>query len=159
TYLKKYGGAKMERCDGLDINYKNKKASIYGDLRNLKKIIPANRYDVIILTQILGMIDDVASAIGECYRILKPGGWLIGTSAYLSPYIEPKQNYWRFTTTGIHYLLNKFFEQEKIRVGSYGNVLAGQAFWVGLAQEDLRLKDLEYNDPHYPLIIAFKAQK
>lgn len=153
-YTKEFG-RNVAESDVLDVNKNNKKANIYGDLRNLSKIISDNTYDTIILTHVLGQIDDFYAAISECKRILKPRGSLLVTSSCLSPTFDIKNNYWRFTVSSFKYIFSKYFKS--IYVKSYGNVLAGQYFWVGLAQEEIPRKILEYNDPNFPCIVAIRA--
>lgn len=158
SYSLKFGGKKVTKSDVLDNNPKNSDANIHGDLRNLS-MIENNKYDCIILTQVLGLIDDYEAAIKECKRILKPSGVILLTSACFSPTLDINQNFWRFTSASIKYIFGKFFNRNKLFVKSYGNVLAGQCFWVGLAQEELSKKELEYNDPRYPCIVAARIIK
>jgi len=107
----------------------------------------------------LGMIDDFDAVIKHCYRVLKPKGVVLVTSASLSPTYQPKSSYWRFTPQGLKYAFGRHFPVKNITVSSYGNVRAGQALWVGMAQEDLTRKDLEFNDPRFPCVVTLKAVK
>lgn len=157
-YTEKFGGKKVVRSDVLDINRKNKNATIYGDLRNLKDTIKNNTYDCVILTHVLGMIDQYDAALSELYRILKPGGVLLFTSATMAPAYNPETNFWRFTAAGAKYIFAKQFGSN-VLVQTYGNVLAGRAFWAGMAQEELKREELEYNDPRFPVIVAARAIK
>ena len=158
-YTRKFGGVDVRVSDVLDINKSNRGASIIGDLRDLSSTVKDNEYDCIILTHVLGLIDDIDKAVSEIYRILKPeGSILITSSCFSQDFGEPK-NYWRFTSEGMRFLLEKSFKKAKIRVYSYGNVLAGQCFWVGMSQEDIERKVLEYNDRRYPCIVAARAIK
>ncbi len=159
TYTNRFSNNKVKSSDVLDIDSNNKKANIHGDLRDLKKVIKSNTYDCILLTHVLGLIDEVNAAVLECHRILKPGGILLATSACLSPTYDTKSNYWRFTPNGARYLFNKAFGEKNVEIESYGNVKTGQCFWVGMSQEDLTQKELEYNDPKFPCIVAIKAVK
>lgn len=147
----------IEKLDILDINTKNKKATIYGDLRDLKKVIKDNTYDCVIMTHVLGQIDDVPAAAKELARIIKPGGVLLVTSASISPTVEHEWNIWRFTKNAMHYLFDRNFT--KVEVGSKGNVLAGQCFWVGMSQEELTKEELEYNDNRFQCVITVVATK
>ncbi len=158
-YILKFGQRKVITSDILDIDRKNEKANIIGDLRNLKKVIKDNTYDCIILTHVLGMIDDYHSAISELKRILKPGGTLLLTTSCFSPAYSVKTNFWRFTTASARYVFEKHFSKNSLKVKSYGNVLAGQCFWVGMSQEELTRDQLEYNDPHFPCVVAVYAIK
>lgn len=156
-YTKKYGASKVKISDILDIDKKNKKANIHANLKNLKSL-KSNLYDCIILTHVLGMIDDYEAAVRECKRILKPGGTILVTTSCFSPTYDINANFFRFTVASARYVFGKYFKKNLV-VKSYGNVLAGQYFWVGLAQEELTKKELEFNDPHFPCIVAIKANK
>lgn len=155
-YTAKFALSKVTQSDILDCNKRNR-AVIHGNLKNLTNVIGDNTYDCIILTQVLGSIDEPKEAIGECFRILKKNGVLLLTSAAFSPTYDQKNSFWRFTTASINYLLKKSFK--KIFVTSYGNVLTGQYFWAGVAQEELTKKELDYNDPNFPCLVAARACK
>jgi len=159
NYTAKFGGNKVVVSDVLDIDTSNKLANIHGDIRNLKNTIKDDTYDCIILAQTLGIIDDCESVIKECYRILKPGGIILITATAISPVLDLENNYWRFTIASMAYVLKKYFSANKIMVNPYGNVLTGQSYWVGASQEELTKKQLEYNDPKFPVIITAKATK
>lgn len=154
-YTKMFG-ENVTKSDILDINKNNKVANIHADLRRMPNL-NNNSYDCIILTQVLGMVDDVNSVLSECYRILKPNGTLILTTSAISPQIDHEFSYWRFTEQSIRYLLDKKFK--KIKVSSFGNAYVGQAIWVGMAQEDINKKFLEVNDRQFQCIVVAKATK
>ena len=156
-YTKKYG-KHVTKSDVLDINTGNKQANIYGDLQDVSHI-PDNTYDCFILTQTLLMIDDYEAAIRESKRILKPGGVMLVTLSTLSPVWNIKHHMWRFTGASANYIFGKYFSRKKYEVNTYGNALTGQAFWVGMAIEDLTKEELEYNDPHFPVVVTIKATK
>ena len=158
TYAEKFGGQKITSIDVLDINRKNRQANIHDDLRHLRSI-KSNTYDCIILTHVLGLIDDFDSAIKQCHRVLKPGGALLATSSCFSPTYDTSVNFWRFTKAGYGYAFGKYFSPKHLTVTTYGNVLSGQCFWVGMAQEELTKQQLEYNDPRYPCIVTALAIK
>lgn len=157
AYTVKYGEDRVVQSDILDINPKNKKANIHGDLRHLYSI-KSNTYDCVILTHVLGLIDDIHSAASECYRILKPGGVLLFTSSCLGPVLG-EQVYWRFTANSIHFLFGKYFKSNQMQIKTFGNAMSGQCFWVGMSQEDMDLKSLEYNDVRFPCIVTMRAIK
>jgi len=158
AYTKKYGGKKVKESDVLDIDKKNSRTTIIGDLKKLDGI-KDNTYDCIILTHVLGMIDDYKKAIIECKRILKSKGTLLVTwSSVASPLIS-EGCYWKLTPNSAKYVFSKYFSKSKLKIGSGGNILSGQAFWVGLSAEELSEKELSYNDPRYPIIITIRAIK
>lgn len=158
TYTRKFG-VRVTKSDVLDLDGKNKRANIIGNLKHIPAI-KSQTYDCIILTHVLGMNDDYDAVISECHRILKVGGHLILTVACFSSLHTgdiKEQPYWRFTPAGANYAVKKHFK--KVQVKSYGNVLSGQCFWVGMAQEELTKAELEYNDPNYPCIVGVVCHK
>ncbi|MEA1926202.1 MAG: methyltransferase domain-containing protein [Patescibacteria group bacterium] len=158
VYTRRFGKNRVKKSDVLDIDKKNNKANIHGDLRDLKEI-KNDVYDCVIATHTFGVIDEYQKAVKECYRILKPGGTLVATVSALGVAVELEKSFWRFTETSVRYVFGKFFGQENIKVCSLGNVLSGQAFWVGLAAEELSEEELNYNDPRYSIIVGVIANK
>ena len=156
-YSQEYGSG-IEKSDILDIDYANKEANLHGDLRSLDKI-PDNTYDCIILTQVLQYIDNTSSAISECHRILKPGGTLLITVPAMSR-LDPKApECWRFTSNGLSFILDPIFKKEKVDIKVYGNVLTGLGFWVGQSTEEFSIKELDYFDPMFPILITARVTK
>jgi SAM-dependent methyltransferase len=160
TYTNKYGRT-VVTAHILDIEASNKHATIIDDLRKLVTV-QNDTYDCIILTQVLQFIDDVDAAIGECYRILKPGGILLATVPSISRIdcvAGINGDFWRFTNASAHYLFEKKFKKENLEIQSYGNARSGIYFYAGLAQEDISPQSLKINDPNFPNVISIKAVK
>lgn len=157
-YIKKFGGDKVTQADAMDIDPNNAKANIKGDLRDLKEVAD-NTYDCFIVTQTYVMIDDYEAAIRESLRILKPGGTLLVTMPCLSPVWNIKHHHWRFTGASGEYIFGKYVKQENLEVKTHGNAFSGQAFWCGMAIQDLSKEELEFNDPYFPVIVSVKATK
>ena len=157
-YTRRFGGDRVTGSDVLDIDTRNRQASIFADLRNAKNV-PSDTYDCLIITQTLGMIDDYHSAIKECHRVLKPAGTLLVTGSATGPVFAPGTVYWRMTVDSARYAFEKHFSRDNLVIQSYGNVLSGQCFWVGLASDELTPDELDYHDPNFPVIIAVKARK
>lgn len=155
-YISQFGKG-VTRTDVLDI-VPRKKVTVIADLRSMPHV-KSNTYDCIILTQVLGMIDDLDSVISELYRVLKKGGVLLITTSALSPCIDYDLSFWRFTVASLRYILAKQFDNKKILVKSYGNALTSQLFYVGGVQEDIDMDKLSYNDKYFPTIIVAKGVK
>lgn len=64
-------------------------------------------FDLIILSQTIEHVKQPALAVQECYRLLKPNGYLILDSPFMYPYHgEPDfDDYWRFSDRGLKLLL------------------------------------------------------
>jgi SAM-dependent methyltransferase len=153
-------GVDVVRSDVLDIDRGNQEATILADLRRADSIA-ANTFDCFILTQTLQFIDDVPAALRHAHRILRPGGTLLCTVPTVSrigrSYLETE--YWRFTVAGCQALFSRVFEGGDVQVGSRGNVLVAMAFLLGMAQEELRARELETDDPFFPVIVTVRATK
>ncbi len=155
-------GNNVTSVDILDITDKNKKATIIADIKHMPQVAP-EKYDCIILTQVLQYIDDLDSALQECKRILKPNGTLIitvpGISQRLDPAFRPEDDCWRFTTSSLTFYLQKYFSKDSLTVRSFGNILTAQAFLIGLSQEELTERQLSLYDPTYPCIVGAVVKK
>ncbi len=116
-----------------------------------------------ICTQTLPFIYDVHRAVRTVHRILAPGGVLLATFAGISQIsrydMDRWGDYWRFTTRSAERLFGEVFAENAVEVHSYGNVLAATAFLHGLCVDELRVPELEHNDPDYPLVIAVRCVK
>jgi SAM-dependent methyltransferase len=161
-YTQQFGRDRVTVTDVLDINPDNPRANARGDLRHLDSIAD-NTYDCFILTQTLQYIDDLAAAVRECHRILKPGGVLLVTLPCLGK-VEGLEknvagNFWRFTEYAARYLFEKPFGPANVTVESFGNARSAIAFYAGLAQEDLSRRVLQRNDPAFAVIVAVRAVK
>lgn len=158
AYTKRFGGDRVTESHVVDIDPSNTSATICADLRNMVSV-PGDMFDTVIATHTFGVIDDFEAAIRECARVLKPGGVLIATVSSLGVAAVPDLAYWRFTKASARYVFGKYFERETLEVTSYGNVLSGQAFWVGLSAEELTRRELTKCDDRYPVIISIRARK
>lgn len=158
AYTKRFGGDRVTESHVVDIDPSNTSATICADLRNMVSV-PGGMFDTVIATHTFGVIDDFEAAIRECARVLKPGGVLIATVSSLGVAAVPDLAYWRFTKASARYVFGKYFERETLEVTSYGNVLSGQAFWVGLSAEELTRRELTKCDDRYPVIISIRARK
>ena len=161
-YLNKLDNKDIKSKTILDIIESNKDATLIGDLRSLSNV-DDNRFDTLIITQTFHLIDDLDSAIKECHRILRQGGVLIATFPAISR-IDPDSgadnDNWRLTPAGCKTAFGKHFGKENVDITGFGNALAGWAFWIGLAQEELpSIKLLDKYDPMFPVSTGIKAFK
>lgn len=159
-YITRFAGNNASRIDVLDIDRANTRANVFGDLQKLDAI-PDNTYDCFIMTQVLQYIPDPRAAIAETFRILKPGGTVLITVPFLTRLHDNPvgKDFWRYTPSSLQMLLQQHVAEEQLEISSMGNVLTGAAFWMGLAQEDLRSRHFDYHDPEFPLVIAARATK
>lgn len=156
-----FGEDRVLDGDVLDIDTDNKNATIYGDLRE-PGLFPANRYDCIILTQTIHVIDDFHKVLTSVHRMLKKGGTLLATLPSVSRIdvaAAIDSDFWRFTTASTGYIFKQHFKKENLEIAAYGNVWGCAAFLYGLALEEITKKELDYKDENFPLIVCVRAVK
>jgi len=162
AYTRRFGGARVTRCDVIHADDRNPRATLIADLAEAHDI-PSDTFDCFICTQTLTYIYAVQDAVESIRRILRPGGVLLATVPGISqssPYDRDRWGeYWRFTSQSLRRLLSEAFPPEHVRVEAYGNVLASTALLQGLAVEDLRHEELAHHDQRYELLIAGRAVK
>jgi peptidoglycan/xylan/chitin deacetylase (PgdA/CDA1 family) len=162
-YTIKFGGDRVETSDVLDIDPLNPAANIVADLTG-RNGLPGDSYDCFILTQTLGLIYDVRSAVAEAHRLLKPGGVLLCTvpaSGRIG--CEEAQSldgdFWRFTEASVRRLFAEVFPPEAFTVNSFGNVFTAAAFLFGLSSHELTAAELDHTDAFFPVVYGIHAVK
>lgn len=153
-------GVGVERSDVLDIDPSNPVATIITNLADATNI-PSETFDCFILTQTLQYIYDIRSAVEHAHRILRPGGTLLCTVPSVSRIArgELESEYWRLTAAACSRLFGGVFTGGVVDVRARGNVLSAVAFLVGMAREELSTRELDRNDPFFPLIVTVQARK
>ena len=160
-YTERFGGSRVTASDVVDRDAGNARATIVEDLRDARSIGDA-AYDCIILTQTLQVVDDVASIVRECARILKPGGTLLVTAPSVIRVDDEAGrdgDYWRLTEASARALFAGVFPIDSFEVTTYGNVKACAAFLYGISVEEMNPADLDHLDPQVPLGVAIRATK
>jgi len=162
VYTQQFGGNCVTHSDVLHAVTGNPKATLVGDLTTGRGI-PSEVFDCMILTQTFQCVYDVLGAVNTCYRALKPGGIVLATFpgiSQISRYdMERWGDYWRFTDASASRLFGDVFGKENVNVETFGNVLSASAFLHGLATEELKKKELDYQDPDYQTLITVRAVK
>jgi len=79
---------------------------IVGDLRNMEAI-GNQSFDSVLSNQVLEHVDDADRVVAEMYRVLRPGGYLCVTVPFISRLHGMPHDYWRFSISGLRYLLEK----------------------------------------------------
>jgi SAM-dependent methyltransferase len=150
----------VERSDVLDVNPDNPLATVVADL-SAADAIASDSFDCFILTQTLQYLYDVPAAVAHAHRILRPGGTLLCTLPAVSRigrrYLDSE--YWRFTAASCSCVFEEAFGNGSVVVRSRGNVLVAVAFLIGMAYEELSKRELESDDPCFPVLITVRATK
>jgi len=160
-YSKKFGTA-VEKFEILHLTPDNDKATIIGDLTDIKTL-PENRIDCFICTQTLNFIYNFKDAIIGAKHLLKEDGVVLVTVAGISQIsaydMSRWGDYWRFTTLSIQKSFEDVFGKGNVEVDFYGNVLTCISFLEGICAEELKESELFFKDPNYQMTIVVKAIK
>jgi hypothetical protein len=161
-YTRAFGDKRVTCSDVLHAVPGNPQATLVGDLVTGQGI-PKGAYDCLILTQTLQHIYDIISAVTTCYTALKPAGVLLATFpgiSQISRYDADRWgDFWRFTDGSALRLFGDVFGLENVTVGTHGNVLVACAFMHGMAAHELTVKELNFHDPNYQVVITVRADK
>ena len=82
-----------------------------------------DKYDVIIVSEVLQFIPDPQKAINNIYRGLNKNGIMILTVPFIYPIHDRPYDYYRFTMYALHHLLSKFSEVEVIEKNSWSEAI------------------------------------
>lgn len=158
SYSRRFGRANVTRQDVLNIDATNAKATIIGDLAD-PAILPAGEFDCVILTQTLHLVFDMAAALRNIYRALRPGGVVLITVPGITP-VGPRGNYdwyWSLTEQALQRHLLVCFDEDKVAVETFGNLFAATAFLHAAAVEEVPKSKLNLIDVTYPVTVAARA--
>ena len=140
----------------------NSEGTIFGDLVS-PGVLPSDTFDCIICTQVLPVIWDTRSVLGNLHRSLRPGGVLLLTVPGITRSLVPERDnwgdFWRFTRASTRRLMVEAFAGGHVEVESYGNLQAATFFLQGFAAHELSLAELQLRDPNYEVTIAARAIK
>ena len=159
-YTERFGRA-VSHSDVLDVDAANPLATIVADLTAAEGV-PADSFDCFVLTQTLQFVYQVEAAIREAHRLLAPEGVLLATVPAVSKidrHAGVEGDFWRFTAASAGRLFASVFAEGRVRVQTYGNVLAAIGFLAGLAREDLDDRELDVEDERFPVLVAIRAEK
>lgn len=160
-YSRRFGGERVTHQDILNVDASNPRATILGDLAS-PITLPEGQFDCILLTQTLHLVFDMAAAIANIHRALRPGGVLLITVPGITPLdrVEFLHSwYWSLTGPALQRLLSGPFSPEKVAVEAHGNLYAASAFLHAAAVEEVSTRKLDKPDPTYPVTVAARAVK
>lgn len=158
-YTRRFGGDRVTHMDILSLDNRNPSATIIGDLAD-PDTLPPGRFDCIILTQTLHLVFDMAVAIANLHRALRPGGVLLVTVPGITP-LDPSDYldnwYWSLTAPALRRLLSGPFLPEDVAAEAHGNLYAATAFLHAAAVEEVSRRKLDRFDRRYPVTVAARA--
>ena len=160
-YSRRFGGTRITHQDILHIHPDNPRATIVGDLAR-PGVLPPAAFDCLVLTQTLHLIYDMASAVREMHRALRPRGVVLLTVPGISRIDRGEWGdgwYWSLTEASARRMFSDVFGADQVEVETHGNVFAAIAFLHGLALEEVPQAKLNVQDPAFPVIVSVRAQK
>ncbi len=159
-YTVPLGGNAVVASDVLDIDRTNPSATIVADLSE-QDSLPMERFHCFILTQTLQYVPAIGPALRNSWQSLRPEGVLLLTVPTLTR-VDPDLahiDFWRITPAGLARGLSSACPEAEIEVVGFGNLVAGVAFLMGLAAEELKRSELENFDPAFPILACARVRK
>jgi SAM-dependent methyltransferase len=157
-YVSRVGGFGVKKVDILHVDNSNPKATLIADLSK-DNALPSDYFDCVVCTHVLHVIYDFEKAVGELWRILKPGGSLLIAVPQLSMCGPEFHELWRFTAEGLSTLLAVRFGKENVSVRAYGNSLTSAGEIRGLVADEFSRSELDYFDERFAVEICARAVK
>lgn len=91
---------------GLDRYPRSPSIQLVGDMQEMT-MIGNSSYDTAVCLEVLEHLPDPFKATDEIFRILRPGGFLIGSVPHLSRLHEEPHDYYRYTAYGLQIMLKR----------------------------------------------------
>jgi SAM-dependent methyltransferase len=158
TYASRFGGDRVTALDILHQTPDNPRATIVADLTR-PNTVASERFDCIICTHVLHLVDRPQPMVEEFVRILRPGGTLLVAVPNITVDFGHWTEYRRYTPLGLERLLSDAFGSTSVETWSYGNSLVAAGELRGLALRDFTRSELDHHDPRFGLVTCGVARK
>jgi SAM-dependent methyltransferase len=156
-YSRRYGRA-LRRVDTFDI-VPDCHPTYLCDLASAGDVLPAESYDCVLMPNTLQHLRDLEAALQNALRVIRVGGVLLASAAGLEPLTADTADYWRLSPDGWRVTLARIWPGQEVIVEGHGNCLAAVAAQLGLAVEELTSRELDVNDPRYPVLTTVFCRK
>jgi SAM-dependent methyltransferase len=152
----RFAAGPVESSDVLDV-VPTPRATIIGDLS--APGLDVGTFDCVICVQTAQMIFDTATVFPNLRRLVAPGGTLLLTAHGLAQLDHGNawDDTWRFLPPALRKVLGREFGDANVEVRSYGNVLSAVALLHGIGARELRPRELDVVDEHYPVLVVGRA--
>lgn len=121
------------------------------------------QFDALIITQTLMFIYDLKKTARNIHRIMRNNATALITVAGISQVsrydADNWGSYWGFHEDALKKLFIPLFDEENVKVESYGNAKTAVAMLYGLCCEELEKEDFQFQDPDYPVILTVCLKK
>jgi len=146
------------RSHVVDIRPTNPRATIVADLCVVGSL-PRERFDCVILTHTIQLVEDPAAALENVHAALVPEGVALITVPSLSRLDLGNRDYWRWVPAGLEVLCRRTMPGADVTVQAFGNAGTGAAFFVGLSAENVGRRLLGRDDPNFPVTTCARVAK
>jgi SAM-dependent methyltransferase len=128
--LAAHAGRRSFQVTSLDID-PGRNPDIVGDIAVFD--FGEDRYDVVVMCEVLEHVREPWQAIENVHRSLRPGGSLILSTPFIFPLHDQPEDYYRFTRYGLEWLLREFSEVTIRARNSWAEAI--NVLWVRLIKE------------------------
>jgi SAM-dependent methyltransferase len=151
---------RITELDILDVDDGNELATVVADLDD-QDPLPASTYDCVIITQTMQYVRDPRVSLASLWRSLAPGGVLLLSVPALAKVDHhlAEIDRWRILPAGLRVLLTEVAPQGDLEIAAFGNLLAANAFLLGIAAEELDPAELAPEDDDYPMLSCARLRK
>jgi hypothetical protein len=156
-YTRRYGHA-LRRVDTFDI-VPDFHPTYLCDLSRAGDVLPSEAYDCVLMPNTLQHLCDLEAALLNALRVIRVGGVFLASAAGLEPLTGDAADYWRLSPAGWRVTLARIWPGQDVIVEGHGNCLAAVAAQLGLAVEELTARELDVNDPRYPVLTTVFCRK
>jgi SAM-dependent methyltransferase len=101
-----YIAGRVEAYHTLDVDRGVQNVDFVADAQDMAPV-PSDAYDMVMSSQVLEHVREPERALAEMWRVLRPAGTLILTVPFLSRLHEEPFDFYRFTTYGLRFLLER----------------------------------------------------
>lgn len=115
------------------------------DVRAMPEV-PDDAYDVLFCSGVLEHVDDLAAALRELWRVLRPGGVLLLGVPFRQPIHRAPHDFWRFTTHGVQHLLAGYIVDAVVGIDEREGLAFPAAYWAK-ARKPLPESDRRFAPP------------
>lgn len=157
SYTKRYG-SEVSTAHSVDINPAHNPTYVC-DLAHADRVIPAERYDCLLLPNSLSFFRDLDGCLRQALRVVRPGGVILASTAGFVPLVPDMPEYWRMSADGWREVAARTWPGCEVRVEAHGNCLAAVAAMLGLAHEELDTGELDVHDTRYPVLVTVRCRR